>query len=137
MTRPSQVACVVDTDVVSYIFKCSPVAQLYLPHLRGKFMFISFMTVAELNRWALSKNWGAKSVGELEKYLAEFILRPFDKELCRLWAEVVVGGQRKGHVINVADAWIAATALINDIPLVTHNRRHFEAIAGLTVISES
>jgi predicted nucleic acid-binding protein len=35
------------------------------------------------------------------------------------------------------DAWIAATALVFDIPLVTHNRRHFDFIENLTLISEN
>jgi predicted nucleic acid-binding protein len=36
-----------------------------------------------------------------------------------------------------ADAWIAATALIRDIPLITHNGRHYEGVDGLTVICEA
>jgi predicted nucleic acid-binding protein len=36
--------------------------------------------------------------------------------------------------IGQNDLWIAATALYFDKPLVTRNRRHFEAIAGLRVL---
>ena len=43
----------------------------------------------------------------------------------------------KGHPINAGDAWIAATALRHDLPLVTHNRSDFEHIPGLAVISEA
>jgi predicted nucleic acid-binding protein len=39
--------------------------------------------------------------------------------------------------MGVGDAWIAATALEVGAPLVTHNRRHFEEVAGLVVISEA
>lgn len=35
------------------------------------------------------------------------------------------------------DAWIAATALLLDVPLITHNGAHFTGIDGLTIISES
>lgn len=38
--------------------------------------------------------------------------------------------------ISAADAWIAATALLYGVPLVTHNRKDFEGIDGLVVISE-
>jgi tRNA(fMet)-specific endonuclease VapC len=38
--------------------------------------------------------------------------------------------------IAPADAWIAATAIVYRAPLITHNRKHFEGIAGLKVISE-
>lgn len=44
---------VVDTDVVSYLFKSDTRAQLYRPLLMGKLPLISFMTLAELDRWAL------------------------------------------------------------------------------------
>jgi predicted nucleic acid-binding protein len=42
----------------------------------------------------------------------------------------------KGHSIAYADAWIAATAMAYKVPLITHNRKHFEGVAGLKVISE-
>jgi tRNA(fMet)-specific endonuclease VapC len=45
--------------------------------------------------------------------------------------------RRQGRPLQAADAWIAATALIQDIPLVTHNRRHYDGIRGLTVLSEA
>ena len=49
---------VVDTDVVSYLFKSHPVAFQYLPDLAGQTPVISFMTVAELDRWVLEARWG-------------------------------------------------------------------------------
>lgn len=50
---------VVDTDVVSFIFKSHPIATVYLPDLIDRVPIISFMTVAELDRWALEASWGA------------------------------------------------------------------------------
>ena len=43
-------AVVVDTDVVSYLFKSHPVAFQYLPDLKDRTPMISFMTLAELDR---------------------------------------------------------------------------------------
>ncbi len=43
---------------------------------------------------------------------------------------------KKGNPIDTADAWIASVALLFDIPLVTHNRRDFQNVANLTIISE-
>jgi predicted nucleic acid-binding protein len=43
----------------------------------------------------------------------------------------------QGRVIGTADAWIAATALLNNVPLVSHNRRDFEKVTGLKLISEA
>ena len=38
--------------------------------------------------------------------------------------------------ISPQDAWIAATALRYQIPLVTHNAADFDAVEGLTIITE-
>lgn len=51
-------ALVLDTDVVSFLYKRDSRADLYRPHLTGHMLTISFMTLAELERWTLSANWG-------------------------------------------------------------------------------
>jgi len=48
----------VDTDVVSFLFKRDTRAASYEPHLAGKNLIISFMTLAELSHWPLQRNWG-------------------------------------------------------------------------------
>jgi hypothetical protein len=51
MNAPAGAAsAVVDTDVVSLTFKRDTRASLYRPHLDGRQLTISFMTVAELRR---------------------------------------------------------------------------------------
>jgi predicted nucleic acid-binding protein len=44
--------------------------------------------------------------------------------------------RRRGRPVAMADAWVAATALFLDVPLVTNNESHFSSVTGLTVISE-
>ena len=51
-------AVVVDTDVVSFLLKDDTRAQAYRPHLQDKLLALSFMTVAELYRWAYARRWG-------------------------------------------------------------------------------
>lgn len=130
-------ATVVDTDVVSYVFKDDTRAALYRPHLANQIATISFMTLAELERWTLSSNWGARRREQLERHLRRYLVQHSSAELCRAWAETMDASRRAGKPLSVADAWIAATALHLRLPLVTHNRDHFIGIAGLTVISES
>jgi L-ascorbate metabolism protein UlaG (beta-lactamase superfamily) len=52
-----------------------------------------------------------------------------------MWAEVTVAAQSKGRRIECADAWIAATALRHDVPLVTHNHDDYLGVPGLKLIS--
>jgi len=44
---------IVDADVVSFLFKNHPFAQPYDPEHAGHTLVLSFMTVAELDRWAI------------------------------------------------------------------------------------
>ena len=128
---------VIDTDVVSYLFKQDSRAAFYQPHLQQALPAISFMTLAELERWALVKNWGTRRRQQLAEFLQPYVVLLPDAELCRVWAEVVEQVRRGGGKINTTDAWIAATALHFRVPLVTHNRKDYAAVSGLTVISEA
>ena len=44
---------VVDTDVLSYLYKGRDEAKLYQPHILGNTLVISFQTQADLLRWSL------------------------------------------------------------------------------------
>jgi predicted nucleic acid-binding protein len=60
---------VVDTDVVSFLFKSHPIGLRYDPELAGRVALISFMTVAELERWAIQYRWGEHRLDWLHLYL--------------------------------------------------------------------
>jgi tRNA(fMet)-specific endonuclease VapC len=127
---------IVDTDVVSFLMKGDTRAALYRAHLEGRTLALSFMTVAELYQWAYVRNWGKRKVSRLEEQMHRYIIVPYDGDLCKAWARICVDRQRLGHPISVQDAWIAATALRHDCPLVTHNRNDFANIPGLDLISQ-
>ncbi len=130
-------AVIVDTDVTSYFLKEDSRAELYRPHLFGRPKIISFMTLAELRRWEIQNNWGAKRIKKANSYLGEFGVIYADKKLCEIWANVKSDAHKYGNPIETADAWVASVALLFDIPLVTNNRRHFENVKNLQIISES
>lgn len=129
-------ALIVDTDVVSFFHKKDTRAALYEKHLAGHLLMISFMTLAELERWVLTANWGTRKRQGLMDYLRRYVVHPAAPLLCRKWAEVTEMGRRAGRPISPTDAWIAATALMVNVPLVTHNASDFAGVSGLTVISE-
>lgn len=128
---------VVDTDVVSFIFKNDSRGVLYTPHITGRIALVSFMTVAELRRWYLQRNWGNARQQELEDFLQNYIVIHSEDSLCTKWAEVTSNAARKGRPIDTADAWNAATAILHNVPLVTHNGKHYAGVDGLTIISEA
>lgn len=135
-TAPLPLAVVVDTDVVSYLFKQDTRADLYRPHIKGRIAVIAAQTQAELELWMRRHSWGARRRTELREHLRGFVLAPFDTVICEAWAEAMDGARRKGRPISTADAWIAATALAYSIPLITNNADDFAGVAELSVITE-
>jgi predicted nucleic acid-binding protein len=128
-------SAVVDTDVVSLTFKRDTRASLYQPHLDGRALTVSFMTVAELQRWALERRWGDRQRSELDRYLRQFTVYHSNADLCRWWASVMAGARQKGRRIEVADAWIAATALLHGVPLIMHNPGDYLGVDELQIIT--
>lgn len=102
---------VVDTDVTSFFFKNDTRKTLYEPHLDGQFLFLSFMTLAELRLWSVSANWGAKRKAQMANYLKRFSIVNSRPEICEIWAEIMDDGKRNGKIIATSDAWVAATTL--------------------------
>ncbi len=123
-----------DTNIISYAIKNDTRRLLYEPHVINKRTCLSFVSMAELYRWAISRNWGKPRISAFKVELARHLVLPYDDALAWGWARMMC---MKGRSMEAGDAWIAATALRHGLPLVTHNRKHFEGIPGLTVISEA
>ncbi len=129
---------VVDTDVISFCFKSDTRFGNYATVLAGKQLVMSFMTLAELRLWQDLKNWSTHRrdsfFSELDKL---YLVYPVDRDLCFTWADLQASAIRQGRVLETADAWVAATARVLDVPLVTHNKKDFDYLPGLTIVSFS
>src|SRR5262245_19449718 len=138
MSVPSELpAAVADTDVVSLVFRSDTRGDLYRPHLDGHQVTLSFMTVAELRRWAVERGWGERRRLQLEEELGRFASDYSNDDLCEWGAAAMVGARQAGRRIEVADAWIAATALLYGVPLITHNPADYAGVEGLQIITET
>ena len=127
---------VVDTDVASFVFKWHPdFAPRYVGIIRGSELVVSFMTLAEMRQGAMDANWGPHKFDLLEAYLADFAVLHSDDMLCSIWAAVRNESVRKGRQISSADAWIAATALILSVPLVTNNPKDYRHLENVQLVS--
>src|SRR6266478_9035155 len=74
-------------------------------------------------------------VGAATRRLKAAVIVPYDLELCKEYARVKCSLDPQRSVPG-NDLWIATCAIRHSIPLVTHNRKHFEGIQRLTLISE-
>ncbi len=125
-----------DTNIISYSLKGDSRTLLYREYLNQQYLAISIITVAELKLWGETAQWGAKRMAHLEAYLRQdFNIIGIDWELCDSWAAVRMQCRSAGRPLASHDAWIAATALQYDLPLVTHNAKDFAPIANLQMIT--
>jgi predicted nucleic acid-binding protein len=72
----------VDPDVFSFLFKGHSFGALYDADLDGKTAALCFMTVAELERWAIQSNWGEARKNCLRRYMEPFSILVYDRALC-------------------------------------------------------
>lgn len=126
---------VVDTDVVSYLFNAHTQAEFFRPYLQSKTLAISFMTVAQLYYGAYHAKWGSNKLTKLEHHLKNYVVLPYDYELCLKWASIRQELENNQKSIECGDCWIAACALCYDCALATNNGRHFRDIQDLALIS--
>jgi tRNA(fMet)-specific endonuclease VapC len=126
----------VDTNIVSFIFRQDSRAALYEKHLLGKLKVIASQTLAELELMPLLNNWSAKRKQKLDEFLKDYLFVEVDKNICLQWAKIQAEAKKIGRPISTADAWIAATALVFDVSLITHNPKDFINVPDLRIITE-
>lgn len=121
----------------SFYIKGDTRATQYDKHTKGKKWALSFATVGELLTWAKYKGWGAAKVTEMERRIALTGVIPYDMTLCQTYGELNAHFLKTGRPTRDNDLWIAATAIRHSIPLVSHNRKHYDEIPGLVLLSET
>ena len=127
---------ILDTNIVSYLMRGGREAEAYRPHVEGKLLSISFITVGEMYYGAENGGWGDKKRSLLEETLRNFVVVPYDHKIAKCYGKLVAERKRIGRPIAPNDAWIAACTVRHGIPLVTHNVKDFEEISDLELITE-
>jgi predicted nucleic acid-binding protein len=128
-------AVLLDTDVFSFLSKPRDSrGELYRPFVKGKTIALSFISVGELYVWTILRKWSASRIAALERHLQYLVVVPYDLEPCREYGRVKAS-LPPGRAVSANDLWIATCAIRHSIPLLTHNRKHFDGIPRLKVLS--
>lgn len=126
---------VVDTDVLSFLFKNHALAPAYSTLLAGRSLSISLISVGEIEYGMNVKNWGGARRELMHRFLANFTLLLPNSETAVLWARIRNDCEKKGRRIEFADAWIAASAVQLNLSLATHNAGDYAAVDTLTILT--
>jgi predicted nucleic acid-binding protein len=101
-------------------------------------VFLSVITLAEI-RYGVSRMAIGRRRRQLDRWLREDLPRRFDgrivlidSEIAFIWGEIVAEQQAIGRPIEPMDAFIAATARVHGLALVTRNVADFtDAVAEI------
>lgn len=130
-------AVLLDTDVFSELMRGGDRAAPWLPLVAGRYALVSFVTAGELKAGAEIGNWGQARRDDLANRLGSTVVVPYDAALIDEYARVYGDARRNGHALGhphqANDRWIAATARLLAVVLLTRNRRHFTGLPGLDV----
>lgn len=127
-----------DTDVYSYLSRPGDErGDLYRLRTAGRLLTICYITLGEVLYGIQWRKWGERIRADLEASLKATVVLLFDHEVCYVYATLKSELRQQGRMLADNDTWIASFALRHSMPLVSNNRRHFERIPGLTLISEA
>jgi tRNA(fMet)-specific endonuclease VapC len=128
-----------DTNIVSYLMRKEfPEIGKHIARivrLNGE-IAMSAIASAELEFGVLNAKSEKKRVAyEDELIRTRMIVRPLEWPLsaAKHFAEIRLALQKRGELVGMMDALIAAHALAIDATLVTNNEREFKRVPGLKV----
>ena len=125
----------VDTDWVIHYLNGKPEIVGRIQDFGAQGLALSFMSLAELYEGVFYSRDPRKSEEGLQAFLRGVELLGLDDETTRIFGRERGRLRAQGRTIGDFDLLIGATALRHGLAILTNNRRHFELIEGLQLIS--
>lgn len=129
-------ASLLDTNIVSQRIKQTPEEGVvrWLSHIPQQDTFLSVITIQELRTGIELLPAGRKRRNleswlnlEVRPHYAGRIL-PITEDIADIAGKLIAKGKKAGSVPDMADALIAATALVHGMSVATINQKHFERL---------
>lgn len=122
-----------DTNTVIYFFKDQGRVKERLFAKAPQEIIIPTIVIYELEVGIQKSGASSRKMHELTAFINACRISPFDAKEARAAAKIRVGLEKHGNLIGPIDVLIAATAIANNLTLVTHNSKEFKRVSGLKV----
>jgi len=132
----------IDTNVPSELIRSHPEPRVanWVYTQDEQSLYLSVVSIGELRRGFVLLPIGERRT-KLERWFEDDLLVRFEGRILPVtsaiadrWGELDGHSQLKGQPLNTADGLIAATALVEEMTIVTRNVRHF-ANLGVSVLN--
>lgn len=123
-----------DTNIIGkYLFK-DPLVLRQINLLGGmKNIYITPIVYIEIIHWLSSyQKFTREDRKEIKKFLDELKMLHLNKGISELSIEI----SKKDNSLEPADILIGATGVYYEVPVYTHNLKHFKLIKGITLYKE-
>ncbi len=128
-------AYLVDTDwIIDHLCGIESVTQK-LRELEPEGLAISVISLAELYEGVHYSRDPIRSKTSLQKFVTGVVVLPIDEEICNLFGKERGRLRKLGRTVGDCDLFIACTAICNSLTLCTNNRRHFQMVEGIKLLS--
>lgn len=115
---------VIDTDVASLLLKGREPDWVGAA-LLGATVWLTFVTIGELAKWAEVRSWGPPARRRLDTWVADRPVIPYDGEVALVWGHLAGAAQLRGRPRPQNDTWVAACCVRHGVPLLTLNTKDF------------
>ena len=113
---------VLDSTVISFLMRDRGPAGYYRRAIAGLTPVLPFQAVEEAWFGAIRDNWGDRRRSELQSHIERFEIIWPNADMVRISARLCSERERAGRRLTTADAWIAATAIMLNCPVASHDR---------------
>ncbi len=94
-------------------------------------IFISSITIGEMEYGAAKSHWGERTRQIMHAFLANYDTLPFTDQDATLFGAFRAQLESAGISIGILDVMIAAQSVSNNLTVITHNTREFIRIPGI------
>jgi len=120
----------IDTNVIVKIFRGDNDTEQILDNINPEEIFISVISLGELYYGALKSSKSEENIKIINEFTSFYKVLKLNSAVSFCYSEIKNKVHKSGFTLPENDLWIAATAIKNDLTVITYDK-HFENIPDI------